>query len=214
VLSSESSQSSSEERQGWQGARDPQDSSSESAANSIAADSNECGYLHSKPSLDQAPDNSLLPYFIGYKGKTIHKAEEVDVVETSALLIKELPEDIDSTQIRGFSPSLLEKFTILCRLIRTMNSKQIAELEDKVAKIAESKNSNDELKKQYDHYHWSVLRDAVAHAGTGPAFVTIKNWIKEKKLKDIEAARIVSKLPKTARIPTTEYIQAFFVSIH
>jgi len=211
VLSSESSESSSEERQQWQDIKDPEDSSSESI-NSMP-NSNERGYLHSKPLIDQVPDNPLLPYFVGYKGKTIHNAEEVDVMEAAALLIKELPENIDSTQLRGFQPGLLDKFTILTRLIRTMNCKQINELQEKVTAISTPENLNDELKKEYHQYYWSVLRDAVAHAGTGPAFITIKDWIMKKQLKGLEAARIISKLPKTLRTPTTDYIRAFFVSI-
>lgn len=57
-----------------------------------------------------------------------------------------------------------------------------------------------------------VFRDAVAQAGTGPALVTIKQWILNHKISGTEAAHIVGVLPDTAYFPTTEYINTLFVS--
>ncbi|MDD9338889.1 MAG: hypothetical protein PV362_04370, partial [Providencia heimbachae] len=59
---------------------------------------------------------------------------------------------------------------------------------------------------------WKVYRDAVAQAGTGPAFKQIAKWIQSKKLKGEEAAEIISTLPRTVRTPTDEYLEQFFVS--
>lgn len=57
-----------------------------------------------------------------------------------------------------------------------------------------------------------AYRDAVAQAGTGPALATIRDWIKEEKVKSEEAAELVAVLPFTARTPTPEYVDALFVS--
>ncbi|XP_019887836.2 uncharacterized protein LOC105281428 [Ooceraea biroi] len=214
VMSSEShsSESSSEERYGG---KDPLDSSSGSDASISIANSNERSYLRSKPSLDQVPGNALLPYFIGYKGKVIDDSKKVDAVEAAAQLIKMIPEQIEYTRVDSRSLGLLEKFTILSKLIRTMNTKQIAQLEEKVAAIVKEipDNLEEDLKKYFRQNYGDVLRDALTQAGTGPAFMTLRRWIKEKKLEGAEAARIVSRLPKTVRVPTAEYIQAFFEMI-
>lgn len=58
-----------------------------------------------------------------------------------------------------------------------------------------------------------AFRDAVAQAGTGPALLTIKEWIQSKKVQGEEAAELLSVLPNSARFPNTEYMNAFFVSI-
>lgn len=215
VLSSESSASSSEEMAPGK-RKDPQDSSSSSSSESSSsiANSYERSYLHSKPSLDEVPDTPLLSYFVGYGGKTIGNSEKVDTVKVAVELIKKLPEEIEFRRLHGLSLAMLENFTILVRLVRTMNTEQIAELQDKVAAIANEipDELEDDLKEYYLQNYWDVLRDAVTQAGTGPAFKTIRDWIKTRKLVGVEAARVVSRLPMTVRVPTAEYIQAFFVS--
>lgn len=208
---SQSSESSSEEKHSD---KDPQDSSSSSESASVA-NSHERNYLQSKPSLDEVPDNPLLPYSVGYNGKSIHHSNKVDAVKAAAQLIKEIPAEIDNTPLKGLSHATMEKFTILTNLIRIMDTKQIAELQEHVKVIAKEMPSNmhEEWKKHFAQNYFDVLRDALTQAGTGPAFVTLRKLIKEKKLKSAEAAHVVARLPKTVRIPTAEYIQAFFVSI-
>jgi hypothetical protein len=56
-----------------------------------------------------------------------------------------------------------------------------------------------------------LFRDAVGQAGTGPALITLKNWIQEEKVTGKEAAELVMVLPDAARYPTEEYLEAFFV---
>lgn len=67
-------------------------------------------------------------------------------------------------------------------------------------------------------FHTSIVcrvtfRDAVAQVGTGPALLTIKQWILSHKVSGAEAAHVVGVLPDTAHYPTTEYINTFFVRI-
>lgn len=61
---------------------------------------------------------------------------------------------------------------------------------------------------------WTVLKSVVAQAGTGPAFLVIKNWIEMKEVDSKRGADLLAKLPKTVRAPTAEYIMEFFVSIY
>ncbi|XP_011695974.1 PREDICTED: vitellogenin-2-like [Wasmannia auropunctata] len=151
----------------------------------------------SKAPLHMAPNVPLLPYFVGYKGKTIQMSDKVNVVEQAANLISQIAEEVASPS--KTNRDTLEKYTIVKNLIRTMNLKQYAELEQRVNAV------NGE-----DQNVWSIFRDLVTHAGTGPALHTIQNWIKSKKIKGIEAARIISQIPKHVRHPTAEYVQAFF----
>jgi len=172
-----------------------------------------------EPKLDEAPENLLLPYFIGYKGKSIQESEE-NYALVAAYLIGQITGEIEYFPVELLKHPFnetLERFTILIRLIRTMNVEQIAEVENKLPELfyqdSRSKFTSDENQKSYNQTVWDVLCHAVAHAGTGPTLITIKNWIKNGKLKGIQAARIISKIPKSALAPTAEYVTAFFVNI-
>lgn len=56
-----------------------------------------------------------------------------------------------------------------------------------------------------------AYHDAVAQAGTGPALLTIKQWIMTKKIQGEEAAEILAALPNAAMFPNVEYMKTFFV---
>nr|CAD7195680.1 unnamed protein product [Timema douglasi] len=60
------------------------------------------------------------------------------------------------------------------------------------------------------HFHRKAFRDAVGEAGTGPALVTLKEWIMSKKVRGEDAAELVSSLPRAALTPTPEYLNEFF----
>ncbi|EGI60934.1 Vitellogenin-1, partial [Acromyrmex echinatior] len=174
-------------------------------------------YFQSKPKLNEAPENPLLPYFIGYKGMRILNSEE-NYTRIAIRLIGETLID-DDYPTEHFSPeqmndryiNALERFTILVRLIRTMNVEQIAEVDNEVPKMYNTMNSFTESDFNLTHQNvWRAFSCAVANAGTGPALITIKNWIKSGKLEGIQAAQIISKIPKSALAPTTEYVAAFF----
>ncbi|KAG5318112.1 VIT1 protein, partial [Pseudoatta argentina] len=170
-----------------------------------------------KPKLNEAPESPLLPYFIGYKGMSILNSEENYTRIAIRLIGRTLIHDDCPTE--HFSPeqmndryiNALERFTILVRLIRTMNVEQIAEVDNEVPKMYNTMNSFTESDFNLTHQNvWSAFSCAVANAGTGPALITIKNWIKSGKLEGIQAAQIISKIPKSALAPTTEYVAAFF----
>lgn len=191
--------------------RNVDDSSSSNSFNSEERD-----YLQPKPKLDEPPESPLLPYFVGYKGKSIQKSG----VNLTAVAVRMIYSIIDSSNIdlppnlKSPHTDILEQFTMLIRLIRTMDVKQITEIENQLPKILDNNKNPEEEKNSYNQIVWNVLSNAVAHAGTGPALITIKNWIKSKKLEGREAVNIISRIPKTALTPTTEYVNAFFVSIY
>nr|CAD7451142.1 unnamed protein product [Timema bartmani] len=98
----------------------------------------------------------------------------------------------------------LAKFTILTRLVQVMSAKQLKEagrsLYTPSSKPSSSRASNT----------WKAFRDAVGEAGTGPALVTLKEWIMSKKIRGEDAAELVSSLPRAALTPTPEYLNEFF----
>nr|CAD7573376.1 unnamed protein product [Timema californicum] len=98
----------------------------------------------------------------------------------------------------------LAKFTILTRLVQVMSAKQLKEagrsLYTPSNKPSSSRTSNT----------WKAFRDAVGEAGTGPALVTLKEWIMSKKVRGEDAAELVSSLPRAALTPTPEYLNEFF----
>lgn len=207
-LENRSSNSSSEENRS-------NDDNSDSSSNS----SEERDYLQPKPKLDEAPEIPLLPYFIGYEGKSIQKSEKnLSVVATH--LIAWITKKIDNFASDVLQKPLLEiseQYITLVKLIRTMNVKQITELENVMRQFYLNSNHDNfspENWKLHKEIAWDVLCSAVAHAGTGPALIIIKNWIQRKDLQGTRATRIISLIPKAALTPTTEYIQAFFVSIY
>ncbi|XP_011879089.1 PREDICTED: uncharacterized protein LOC105568228 [Vollenhovia emeryi] len=190
------------------------DSSSSSSSNS---NSEERDYLQPKPKLDEAPESPLLPYFVGYKGNSIQKFEE-DFAAVAINLISWMTKKIESYGTSDFKMAtqiqeeLLEQYAILVRLMRTMNVRQITEVErklsDTMARDSTAKTIED--KKLADQTMWDILYNTVAHVGTGPALITITNWVKNKKLEGMQAADIISRIPKATLTPTPEYVQAFF----
>lgn len=195
--------------------RQNDDDDSSASQSSKSADSlqseEDRSYLQPRPTLNDAPSTPLLPFFVGYRGRSISKSDDVDVVEAAKSIASQIGRDLQNPNEIP-EEQTLEKFTILARLIRTMNTKQIAEVQ---SEVYQSENEIDphDAAQSVRASTWAAFRDAVAQAGTGPALVTIKNWIKEEKLKGSEAASVVGSLSKTARTPTPEYMDAFFVSI-
>lgn len=57
------------------------------------------------------------------------------------------------------------------------------------------------------------FRDAVGQCGTGPALMTLREWIVSNKVVGEEASHLIMSLSKTAKYPTADYIDHFFVSI-
>ena len=146
--------------------------------------------------------------FIGNHGNSIQASKEVNGVSVVKKIAQQIGQEVQApSAIPG--QKTLNKFTVLTRVLRTMDHKQMEEATKDLyfpLSRASSSSSSDSQK-----YHaWVAFRDAVAQAGTGPALLTIKEWIQSKKVQGEEAAEILSVLPNTARFPNTEYMNAFF----
>lgn len=212
MMVSDSISSSEEATKGHDLRRFSSDSSSSSSSPSSIYSSEEDHYWQPKPTMEDAPQNPLLPLFIGYKGKYIGKSNEVDVVAKSKELISQIANEMEDPN-DVYKNQILEKFTILCSLLRTMNKEQMLEVDKDVRLSPNDMKSMDKTLVPKQNA-WSVWKSAVAQAGTGPAFLVIKNWIETKEVDSETAADLLAKLPKTARAPTAEYIKEFFVSIY
>ncbi|CAH4036684.1 unnamed protein product [Pieris brassicae] len=97
----------------------------------------------------------------------------------------------------------LSKFNILVRVIASMSYGQLTQVS---RNIEAAKDHEDEMKADM----WRIYRDAVAQAGTLPAFQLIRSWIQENKIRGEEAAEVVAVLPRSLRYPTKEAMIQFF----
>ena len=170
--------------------------------------SEENTFWQPKPTLEEPPQNPLLPNFIGYKGKFIGKSGQVDLVRATKQLVSEISNEIEDPSNMP-AQETLEKFTILSSLIRIMSRRQIMEAQKNIHVGHNELKSNDRAQAAKQNA-WAVFRDAITQAGTGPALLTIKDWIEKHDVVGMEAADIVSRIPKNARTPTAEYIRALF----
>nr|AAC32024.1 vitellogenin [Pimpla nipponica] len=188
---------------------DDDSSASDSSKSAKSLESNEEQlYWQPKPTLNEAPAMAMLPFFIGNHGKSIHKTDEIEPITMAKTLASQIGSDFqDPNSITD--EQTLEKFTLLVRIIRTMSTQQIAEAERDLYQSNNEIDPHDESQ-SVRRGTWAAFRDAVAQAGTAPALVTITLWIKQKKIRGVEAASVVGVLAKTARTPTREYIDVFF----
>ncbi|XP_012139918.2 vitellogenin [Megachile rotundata] len=183
-------------------------SGSSSASSSSISSSEEHKFWQPKPTLQDAPQNPLLPNYIGYKGKYIGKSGEIDVIKAVKQLVFEIANELEDSTLMP-TQETLEKFSILTSLIRTMSRSQIEEVEN-ILHLSSNELKFDDKTQAVKQNAWAVFRDAITQAGTGPAFLTIKNWIEKRNIGTWEAADILSALPRTSRTPTAEYIRTFF----
>lgn len=167
------------------------------------------GWYQPQPKMTQAPETPFLPYFVGYGGHSIQHSKDLNVNQ----VVRKMTEKIGQTlqeQSHVSKENTLERFTTLTAIVRTMNAKQ---LEQTVQELYTAEPENTQEVSGTKRNAWMVFRDALAQAGTGPALTCISTLITTKKVKGTEAATLVSTMAQTARYPTTEYMNTFFVSI-
>ncbi|KAL1493355.1 hypothetical protein ABEB36_011424 [Hypothenemus hampei] len=151
-------------------------------------------------SLSQAPNSPLLPYLVGYFGKSIRENKDFDIKENVQTIVKQISAELtDAAKI--LSESTLNKYVILNKLVRMMTADEIKS----VAEQLYPQDQQDESRRT-----WAVFRDSVAEAGTGPAFLTIQEWIQTKKIEEREAASVIETMANAVRAPTEEYMSQFF----
>ncbi|XP_058799328.1 vitellogenin-like [Phymastichus coffea] len=181
-------------------------------SNESVYDNEEQTYLEPKPKLTEPPKNPMSVFFIGNQGNSVQQNNKIDVVKTTKDMAQEIGNEIQQSD-NMFNEETLEKYTILTRLIRTMNAEQIAqvqrELYEPKQELSSQLNTNNQ-DQTTRRIAWVAFRDAVAKAGTGPALINVKQWIQNKQISGNEAAEIVDAVAQSARIPTPEYVEAFF----
>lgn len=97
----------------------------------------------------------------------------------------------------------LSKFNILVRVIASMSSDQLSQTS---RGIEVAKSSTNVVKSDM----WMIFRDAVAQAGTLPAFKQIQTWIQTRKIEGEEAAEVVASMVHSLRYPTKDVMIQFF----
>ncbi|XP_052132925.1 vitellogenin-like, partial [Frankliniella occidentalis] len=183
------------------------DSSSSSSSSSSTSSSEE--WFQDMPKMNEAPKNPMLPYFVGYMGSSIQASNQINAIQAVQKLCQQIAHEIQNpNQIP--EKATLAKFSILARLIRTMDAKQLEQASQQLYTSASSKSASQSQSATEKVAAWKAFRDAVAQAGTGPALQLIKEWIQNHKIQGEEAAEIVATLPMAARVPTKQYMDAFF----
>lgn len=161
-------------------------------------------FKQDEPTMTGEPENPLMPYFIGYYGQAIKTAKQVNPVEDAQKLARKISHELAQPS-EMTKEDTLATFTILVRLVRTMNVEEIKQVSQQLY-VRES------YKKEEGHHvdAWKCYRDAVAQAGTGPALMTIQDWILSKKIEGQEAATLVATVAQSTRHPTRDYMNTFY----
>ena len=183
-------------------------SSGSSSSSSSISSSEEDFYWQPKPTMEDAPQNPLSPLLIGYNGKYIGRSKEMDVIAKSKELIYQIANEMEDPNDL-YKNQILEKYTILSDLLRTMNKEQMLQV-DKDVHLSPYQMKTFDRTLVPKQNAWNVFKSAIAQTGTGPAFLLIKNWIETKEVDSTTAADLLARLPKTARAPTAEYIKELF----
>lgn len=157
-------------------------------------------------SLADAPNDPLLPYFIGYLGHSIQ--QKVNPRQVVSKLAQQIGQEMQKPSELA-KVGTMDRFGIMVDVIRTMSQKQLEEATTELySKPAQDKDGVPT--QQYSA--WMAYRDAVAQAGTGPTLLTINNWIRNKQVQGEEAAQVVAAQVNAAKVPSPQYMKAFFVS--
>lgn len=122
-----------------------------------------------------------------------------DIKLNAERLAKEISEEMQQPE-EILAKATLNKYTILSTFVRLME-------EEEINSVAEQLYSQNQDSSQSP---WSVYRDAVAEAGTEPAFSNIKKWIQSSKIQEREAAEVVATMAQEVRAPTEIYMRNFF----
>ena len=96
--------------------------------------------MQPRPTLENAPSIPLIPYFVGYKGQSINSASQINAVKIAEKLVEHIVNELQQpSQIP--EQNTLEKFTLLVRVLTTMNAKQIQQVVHETYYSPSSKNN-------------------------------------------------------------------------
>lgn len=152
-----------------------------------------------QPQMNEAPQSPLLPFYIGYKGKSIKQDSNFDVVQNVQKVAQQIGRELQSPK-EILEQNTLNRYTILTSLIRLMNVEELRQVARKM--YTQEKGAQ--------QYTWAAFRDAVSEAGTGPALVIIQEWYQNDKMSALETAHAISAAAHNARQPTVEYLRSFY----
>ncbi|KAG5892825.1 hypothetical protein JTB14_033389 [Gonioctena quinquepunctata] len=161
-------------------------------------DRSEESYKQDVPLMKQAPESPFLPFTMGNKGKSVKYG--IDIVKSVEELTEKIADELQDPT-RTLEQSSASKFVTLSSLIRIMN-------EDELRKATNALHTDSD--EGMKHYVWVIYRDALAEAGTGPAFLAIQSLIKSNKISGLEASHILATMTKSVRQPTLQYMRAYF----
>lgn len=174
-------------------------------------------FSHSKRSrvseLKQPPESPLLPYFVGYMGKSIKGVDNMNLVKRARDIAIEIGREMQNPE---YIPSghTLSKYVTLSSLVRIMNEKEIEQVGESLYKNSNKEEGGGDGGEGGgdggDDDAWKGFRDAVAESGTGPALLVVKNWILEGKMSGENAAEMISATAQSVRYPTETYIEEFY----
>lgn len=160
-----------------------------------------------KLNMQVAPEIPLYYYNVGNKGRGIQIDPKINIENECWKLVNEIAQDV-LVQDEIPKRNTLEKFDILCDLIRVMNQQQILNVYRQLG------GQTEVVQNLINLIQKKVFRDAVAHAGTGPAVSVVCKWIITLQVKGIEARDLIEDTCKNLQTPTTEIIRTIFVSFH
>lgn len=149
--------------------------------------------------------------FVGYQGKSVQYAKQINAVVQAEEMAQEIGKDLQKLN-KIAEANTLEKFVILTRFLRTMNAKQIDEIQRQLY-APEDQTDYHSTKSSERNAAWKAFRDAAAEAGTAPAAIQVMEWVEQKKVKGESAAQLIATMAQSIRFPTEKLMQRFFVSI-
>ncbi|XP_028134501.1 vitellogenin [Diabrotica virgifera virgifera] len=153
--------------------------------------------MQEQPDLKEASPRPFLPYTVGYEGMSIK--QKINVVQEVQKLAKEIAQRMKDDH-RTHHEQVLGKFQTMVSLTRIMTYQELQQ-------AAQNLYTN---KRGSENAEWSVLRDAVAASGSGPALLLAKDLITSGKLSGQEASLFIATLTGAVREPTPEFLKVLF----
>ncbi|PNF34468.1 hypothetical protein B7P43_G11248 [Cryptotermes secundus] len=156
--------------------------------------------------VDSAPCMPLIPSVVGIQESKLRASKQIDPVRTVVKIATKIGSELEKP-CWLVEDNTLSKFTLMTRVLRTMDSKQIDEA---TRTLEPSSPTNPNLNGNIKWGAWKSLRDSVAQTGTLPALSVIADLIRKDKILGNDAAEVVALLSRSALTPTPAYLDMFF----
>ncbi|XP_014270480.1 vitellogenin [Halyomorpha halys] len=167
-------------------------------------DSNELNYL----SISKLSEASPLNY-VTFTDKGKSKNDVLNSTRNIIKLAHEIGQGIVSPNALT-GEQTLHKFSLLVRLTRTMSTEQLKEVSETLYYPYLKAMKANSIEIVHNYQTWISFRDAVGQSGTGPALMTIRDWISSNKIVGEEASHLIMSLSESPKYPTNDYINYFF----